>query len=106
MRMARMREVPHVLKSIGTMTFIKRVWFQIGDDSVFTWASALAYSWLFAVFPFLIFLLTLIPHLPEKVINEAYVQIPNALYAWLPENSAWMLWENIQRVLWEPPKGQ
>lgn len=103
--MARLSDLLPVVRRVGIVTFARRVWTEIQDDHLFTWGAALAYSWLFAVFPFLIFLLTLIPHLPEKVINEAYVQIPDALYAWLPENSAWMLWENIQRVLWEPPKG-
>src|SRR5204863_2676653 len=47
----------------------------------------------------------LVPHLPEKVILEAYTRIPEVLYTWLPPESAWTLWENIRRVLEEPPKG-
>jgi membrane protein len=103
--MARLSDLPLVLRRVGVLTFIRRVWGEIQDDHLFTWGAALAYSWLFAIFPFLIFLLTLIPHLPEKVILEAYTRIPEVLYAWLPANSAWTLWENIRRVLEEPPKG-
>src|SRR5258706_8199234 len=103
--MARLSDLLPVIRRVGVVTFVRRVWGEIQEDHLFTWGAALAYSWLFAIFPFLIFLLTLIPHLPEKVILEAYTRIPEVLYAWLPANSAWTLWENIQRVLWEPPKG-
>lgn len=35
------------------------------SDDIFIWASALAYSWLFALFPFILFLLTLLPYVPQ-----------------------------------------
>src|SRR5689334_4822280 len=54
-RMARLKDVPTVVRSVGALGFGKRVWQQIIEDNLFAWASALAYSWLFAVFPFLIF---------------------------------------------------
>src|SRR5437868_13511921 len=54
--MARLRDVPPVIRKVGIWGFAYRVWMQIGDDQLFTWASALAYSWLFAIFPFFIFL--------------------------------------------------
>ncbi len=44
-----------------------------------TWASALAYSWLFAIFPFFIFLLTLIPLLPLEWRQESKKQIETAV---------------------------
>jgi len=103
--MARLSDVPLVLRRVGVVTFARRVWNEVQDDHLFTWGAALAYSWLFAIFPFLIFLLTLIPHLPEKVKIEAYTRIPIFLYDWFPANAAWTLWENIRRVLEEPPKG-
>jgi len=103
--MARLSDVPLVLRRVGILTFVRRVWNEVQDDNLFTWGAALAYAWLFAIFPFLIFLLTLIPHLPEKVILVAYTQIPEILYTWLPDNSAWTVWENIRRVLEEPPRG-
>jgi membrane protein len=102
--MARLSDLPLVLRRVGVLTFARRVWGEVQDDHLFTWGAALAYSWLFAIFPFLIFLLTLIPYLPEKVILAAYTNIPEVLYAWLPANSAWTLWENIRRVLEEPPR--
>jgi membrane protein len=103
--MARLADLPVVFRRVGVIRFILRVWREIGDDHLFAWGAALAYSWLFAFFPFLIFLLTLVPHLPERAKLEAYEQIPVWLYKWLPAESAWTVWENIRRVLEEPPKG-
>lgn len=36
------------------------------EDDIFTLGAALAYAWLFALFPFMVFLLSLVPHLPEQ----------------------------------------
>ena len=51
--MARLRDVPTVLRSFGTWAFVRRIIQQINEDGLCIWASALAYSWLFAIFPFL-----------------------------------------------------
>ncbi|HYO07686.1 MAG TPA: YihY/virulence factor BrkB family protein [Tepidisphaeraceae bacterium] len=59
--MAALRELPVVLRTVGAFSFVKKVWDEIQEDNLFTWASALAYSWLFAVFPFFLVLLSLIP---------------------------------------------
>lgn len=64
--MARLRDLPHVLRTVGPFQFGLRVWRETLDDSVFTWAAALAYSWMFAIFPFLIFLLALLPYVPDQ----------------------------------------
>lgn len=53
-----------VLKKTGTITFIKRVFTEMGEDGITVWASALAYAWLFAIFPFVIFLLSLVAFVP------------------------------------------
>ena len=53
------------------MELAKKVWSEVTKDDVFTWGSALAYAWIFAIFPFLIFLLTLAPYLPGNVKQEA-----------------------------------
>lgn len=58
-----------------------------GENNIFAWSSALAYSWLFAVFPFIIFALSLLPYLPENAkagargeLNEIMLQMPQAAY--------------------------
>lgn len=103
--MARLSDVPVVLRRIGVITFVRRVWREVQEDQLFSWAASLAYAWLFAIFPFMIFLLTLIPHLPERVVEEAYTRIPIFLYSVLPDSSAWTLWDNIEKLFWDPPRG-
>ncbi len=103
--MARLSDVPLVLRRVGPFTFARRVVGEILDDNLFAWASSLAYSWLFAIFPFLIFLLTLIPYLPDPVIAEARERIPQMVNQWLPENAAKIVLENINNVLTRPRTG-
>jgi membrane protein len=64
--MAAIRDFLPVMRSQGPVRFFHRVWEQVLEDNILTWASALAYSWLFAIFPFLIFLLSLVTYLPEQ----------------------------------------
>ena len=77
--MAELRDVPEILRRMGPLRFGKRVYLEIGDDNLYTWAAALAYSWLFAVFPFFLVLLTLIPVLPTQWRIDAKEQITNAV---------------------------
>lgn len=64
--MARLSDIMPVLREVGPFTLIRRVWQETMDDHVFVYASALSYSWLFAFFPMLIFLFSLIPFLPVE----------------------------------------
>jgi membrane protein len=75
--MARVSDVPKVVRSLGFMEFAKKVWSEVTKDEVFTWSSALAYAWIFAIFPFLIFLLTLAPYLPGNVKQQALDGVKN-----------------------------
>ena len=65
--MARLRDIGHVWVNVGPWTFSKRLYNQTWNDNLLVWAAALAYSWLFALFPFLIFCLSLVPLLPDRV---------------------------------------
>ena len=78
--MARLKDVPQVLKSVGLIPFSRRVWSEICSDDLFVWASALAYSWLLAIFPFMIFLLTLLPQLPTGLQIRAKREVHALLY--------------------------
>jgi membrane protein len=69
--MASLRDVGPVMRSVGAWTFTKRVITQVNQNNLFVWASALAYSWLFAIFPFFILLLTLVPCLPQHARDSA-----------------------------------
>src|SRR5688572_2355514 len=105
--MAQLRDLPAVVRQMGFIRFIRKVWFEITDDNLFTWASALAYSWLFALFPFFLVLLTLIPMLPYKWRVEVKDQI-NLAIAQLPREAQVTLKEYVQpkldQVLFEKPK--
>ena len=57
--MARLRDVPLVCRKVGFRRFALRVWDQVVEDHVFIFAAAVAYAWLFAIFPFFVFLANL-----------------------------------------------
>jgi membrane protein len=104
--MARLSDIPRVFATVGPIGFAKRVYNQINEDNIFTWASALAYSWLFAVFPFLIFVLSLIPYLPNGPKQRAKLEIESFIYQ-LPKQAADSVWTNVEPHLasLERPKG-
>lgn len=94
--MALLSDVPVVLRSYGLYGFLKRVWQEIEEDQLLAWSAALAYSWLFAVFPFLIFLMTLLPYLPESWKGTAHDEIKGLAYQLLPEQASDVVWANIE----------
>ena len=96
--MARLQDLPPVIRREGVFGVLKRVYGQINEDNVFTWAAALAYSWLFAIFPFFLFLLTLLPYLPRDWKDGAKQQIADVVYQ-LPHEAAVTIYGNVQRVL-------
>lgn len=73
--MARLRDIPRALRRVGPFTLTKRVVLQVMEDDVLTLGAALAYAWLFAIFPFLVFLLSLVPLLPEEVKPNIHTEI-------------------------------
>jgi membrane protein len=74
------------------------VWSELNADNLFTWAAALAYSWLVAIFPFFIFLLALLPFLPRQAKEHAQQTI-HEMIDQLPRESANALWDNVQKAL-------
>ena len=101
--MARLREAKQVIKVLGIKEFAWRVWHQVGEDDVFTWAASLAYSWMFAIFPFMIFLLTLVPLLPRTAKAQALSDIEGALKN-LPPNAADPIEQQAKDLL-DHPRG-
>jgi membrane protein len=94
--MARLADMPGVIRSVGLVPFARRVYSEIADDDLYTWASALAYAWLLAVFPFFIFLLTFLPQLPASLQAEAEREVRRMVYEAAPgHDAARTLWENI-----------
>lgn len=98
--MARLADVPVVLRRVGLVTFVKRIVREILDDNLFTLAGGLAYSWLFAVFPFLVFLMNLFPLLARyQQHQQTKSGMEVFLFAALPDPVARMLWSHMdQRI--------
>ncbi|HYE18191.1 MAG TPA: YihY/virulence factor BrkB family protein [Tepidisphaeraceae bacterium] len=104
--MASIKDVPVVVKKIGVMGLAKKTWAEVTKDDVFTWGSALAYAWIFAIFPFLIFTLTLAPYLPGDVKARAMTEINNAAMTGLgPGEGSQMLVNSINEVMTKPQGG-
>lgn len=96
--MARLRDVPHVLRHVGLWTFVKRVYQQITEDEIFIYAASLAYSYILALFPFLIFTLSLAPYLPYGAKDAVMENVARAV-AELPEQAQSTILENINNLL-------
>ena len=96
--MARLRDIKRAIINVGPLRFTMRVYRETLDDDVFVWASALAYSWLFACFPFILFLLSLLPYLPEGTKLRADEQIDLAI-ATLPAQGADVIRGNLKSLL-------
>lgn len=106
--MARLRDLPRIIRFVGPWTFSKGVFNETNKDNLFTLASATAYSWLFAIFPFFLMLLTLLPYLPDNWKTEATNWIATGVYQ-LPKESADTVWINLEprlhKLLNNPPAG-
>jgi membrane protein len=94
--MALLSDVPKVIRHYGAWGFTKRVWQEIEEDHLFTWSAALAYSWLFALFPFLIFLMTLLPYLPADIKQHAPGEIKQTIEEIFPSQAADTVWKNVE----------
>jgi membrane protein len=62
-------------KDMTTKRFFRDLYQEIQDDNVFNGAAALAYYWMLAIFPFAIFLLSLLPYLPIPHLREAIMDL-------------------------------
>jgi membrane protein len=98
--MPALTDVPRVLRQERPFAFAKRIWKEISSDNVFTLASALAYSWLFALFPFLIFLLSFVPLvMSDSSKIQATDTINHYVNENLPEKAAKPIHEVVDEVL-------
>lgn len=97
--MARLQDVPRVLRTVGPIVFLKRIVREILDDNLFTLAGGLAYAWLFAIFPFLVFLMNLFPLLYKSTeeAKDTKSGMRVFLQAALPDPAAATLWNHMDR---------
>ena len=81
------------------MEFAKKVWAEVTKDDVFTWGSALAYAWIFAIFPFMIFLLTLAPYMPGNLKDKAMGAVENAAWSSVGGDAGQKIVDNVNEVM-------
>jgi membrane protein len=102
--MASLRDLQPVMKELGLWQLSKRVYQQSNEDNIFVLASALAYSWLFSIFPFLILLLSLVPYLPDKARNIADQKTTEWVSKALGKEAP-TINDNLRSLLNEPRRG-
>jgi membrane protein len=101
--MARLRDIPAAVRKVGLFPLLKSIGREVLDDNLSMWASAMAYSWLFAIFPFLIFLLSLLPQLPASAKDAVKVEMMRWVYSdMVPKQAADTIWENVKGLLSKP----
>ena len=84
---------------VRTVAFCKRVAQQVGEDNLLVWASALAYSWLFAIFPFLIVLMSLVGHLPRATRRSARHTVDDFFAHSLPTSAKSAVMDNVDAIM-------
>lgn len=91
--------------AFGTLTpkeLAKRVWEEVNEDDIYSVAARLAYYFLFALFPLLLVLVTLIGFLPVENIFE---EIMTYLHEVLPEEAMALIEQNIETIVREQRGG-
>lgn len=76
--------------------FLKRTGKRIGEDRCSGFAAETAYYFLFALFPFLLFLVTLLGFIPFPGLDE---RIMHALAGVIPEQAAALVKTNVSRIV-------
>lgn len=103
--MAKVSEIGGVLKQFGSVRVLKRLFQQVSEDNLTTLAAAMAYTWLFALFPFLVFLLGLVPLTPERYKPVIVKQVGQAMENVLTPDAAGPLKEQVNALLNKTPTG-
>lgn len=103
--MARLSEIPYVIRTVGAWTFCKRIYCEVSEDGVFNMAAAVAYYWLLAMFPLVIFLASLATVLPAGPKEALRFRITVWIYANLTQEVADAVWIKFDSILREPKIG-
>ena len=103
--MARLRDFVPAVRKVGIVSFVRHVISETVDDNLATLAAAVAYSWLFAVFPFFIFLLTLAPYAPQAQKAQAQRRIDQSIMQTIPGEGGKTMLASLDSVLNQPHTG-
>ena len=82
------RTSPKFLKPFASFQFWKDLYNEIDADNIFNGAASLSYYFLLAIFPALIFMLTLLPYLPIQNLTQEVLTLINQA---LPDAAAKIL---------------
>ncbi len=77
-------------------------WKGIVDGAISTRASAIAFNFILAIFPFIIFIFTLIPYIPIAHFQQ---QLLNLLQSFLPHNAYLAIEGTIENIITQPRGG-
>lgn len=97
--MPSIKEFLELIKQTGLIKFLLRVYKEMNDDAVFTNAAAIAYAWMFAIFPFFIFLLTLTPYIPAQWRDSAMANLEVYLRDYVTPDAAAVVMKNVGEVI-------
>lgn len=103
--MARLREVSFVVRKVGPWGFAKKLVHEVNEDGVMNMAAAVAFYWLLALFPFFIFLLTVLPLLPQRVQDRTMWHVYDWTYSNLAPQAADTVSSNFKALLEQPRAG-
>ncbi|MGA2496116.1 MAG: YihY/virulence factor BrkB family protein [Tepidisphaeraceae bacterium] len=101
--MASLLDIPIAVRKVGLLPLLRSIARETSDDNIVMLASALAYSWLFAIFPFLIFLLSLLPYLPDAAKDAVISEMTRWVYNdVVPRQLGDTVWQNVTSLLSRP----
>ena len=100
-----LRDAISAFRVMGIWKFAKKIAQQSNEDNLFTWSSAMAYSWLFAIFPFLIVLMSLIAHLPDRMRGTATAFVHQIVNYAFPGQAHTAVMTNIDSFMAQPGHG-
>lgn len=103
--MARIRDFVPAVRALGIKKFVTILIKEISKDQLTTQAAAVAYAWLFAIFPFLLFLLTLFAYIPEEKRINAHDYIARTVDNVMAKDAANTITTNLDEVLDQPRSG-
>jgi membrane protein len=103
--MARLTDLPAAIRTAGFFTFVNTLRKKVRDDRLTTHAAAVAYAWLFALFPFIIFLLTLAAYVPKKWKVHSHTQVRTAVSKVMAKEAADTIVSNLDQVMGQTHNG-
>ena len=89
----------HVLRRVGPLNFLRSILREINEDQITTQAAALAYSWIFSIFPFLIFLLTLVAFVPMANQQSSIATVNDFIKRSLPSQGGQAIADAITGIM-------